>query len=163
MGIAVDALGDFARKLCGGGRGLIDDAAVIAVDARQNTHIRLYKVGAVRVCKPDLVFHAASADRSVLAALDGGHELKEAALILFLGGIEEGKAGIGALEAAVDVGVALGTVIFGIDIGLRESGVCLGIVDVLFHDFSPKKEADTLRKRIRLPINRSNNARSEYP
>ena len=122
------------------------------MDALGDAHVGFDKVRAVGVGKADLVFHALTADGSVLAALDGRHELEEAAFILFLWGIEEGKARIGAFKAAVDVGVAFGALLLDVDIGGLEGGVERGIVDVVFHTvLSLKKgQADALGGRIRL-------------
>ena len=107
------------------------------MDALGDAHVGFDKVRAVGVGKADLVFHALTADGSVLAALDGRHELKETALILFPRGIEEGKAGVGAFKAAVDVSIAFGALLLDVDIGGLEGGVERGIVDVVCHMFSP--------------------------
>ena len=107
------------------------------MDARLNAHVGLDKVSAVGVGKADLVFHALTADGSVFAALDGRHELKEAAYVPIFRGIEEGKTRVGAFKAAVDVSIAFGALLLDVDIGFLEGGVERGIVDIAFHMFSP--------------------------
>ena len=122
------------------------------MDALCDAHVGFDKVRAVGVGKADLVFHALTADGSVLAALDGRHELEEAAFVPIFRGIEEGKARVGAFKAAVDVSIAFGALLLDVDIGFLEGGVERGIVDVVFHTvLSLKKgQADALGGRIRL-------------